>query len=233
MCIKIAVCDDDKQAIDEITKYLQKYPDTEIHKFTSASDAMQDNTKFDVAFLDIETGTEDGFDMAKHITDNNSKCIISFFSIHPEYAIKGYSYNIFRYILKSESEHTKRMLIDETMKEYDRQNRKLFIHPKNKNTSSYVLINDITYLESYGRILIIHTDDEDMEWYNPISKAEQELKKYKFIRCHKSYIVNLTAVKSMKDNSVIVLKNGQQIPIGRKYISDVKWAFAMLRNGGF
>lgn len=151
-----------------------------------------------------------------------------FFSSHPEYAIKGYRYNIFRYILKSEPEQIKNEIIKEVMHEYDRRNAKFEI--KYKNRSLYVFVRDIEYIESRRKEIILHTvNNEEFAFFKQINEMEQEMAAHGFARCHKSYIVNLNCVKSINENKYLRLKSGEDIPIGRKYYSEIRQALALGR----
>ena len=56
-----------------------------------------------------------------------------------------------------------------------------------------------------------------------LSEWEKELQLYGFVRTHKSYLVNIKKVKYIKKE--IYLKNGNQIPIGRVYMQNVKSSY--------
>lgn len=222
MAIKIIICDDVQEFAEEIAEYVRKYPDIEISVFTSAEDVINDNTPYDIAFLDIEIGSNNGFDLATHIYSNNRECIISFFTSFSEYAVKGYSYNIFRYILKTEPTQMKQRLIRDAMQEYARRNKRLKI--QSKNNSTYTPVRDIIYMESFKSTMLVHTFEETISWNKPINEAEEELSVCGFLRCHKSYIVNSEHIKSITDNRFLKLADGSEIPIGRKYKSNVRLA---------
>ena len=226
--IKIAICDDDKNVTEELWNLLGEYSDTEVHIFTSAEEVINNSTAFDIAFLDIEIGNASGFDLATHIHNNNRDCIISFVTSHSEYAVKGYSYNIFRYILKAEPELLKRNLISEVMQEYQRRNKQIKI--QNKGNLRYVPIRDILYMESFKSTVTIHTFRENIRWNKPINEAEEELINCLFVRCHKSFLVHVAYVKSMTENRFISLLDCTDIPVGRKYCKSVKWAIATRRE---
>ena len=220
--IKIAICDDEQNIATELSGYLKEYPNTELYIFTSAEEIINNNNSFDIAFLDIEIGDVSGFDLALHIYNTNKDCIISFVTSHSEYAVKGYRYNIFRYILKAEPEQMKRILIAEVMQEYTRRNKQLKV--QNKGNLRYVPIRDILYIESFKSTVTIHTLSENIRWNKPINEAEEELIDCLFVRCHKSFLVNVEYIKSVIDNRLISMIDNTEIPVGRKYCKGVKWA---------
>lgn len=75
--------------------------------------------------------------------------------------------------------------------------------------------SQITYIESYGHYLVIHTLNSE---YRIREKISDMLKKLpiNFKRIHKSIIVNQTYVHSQQGQELI-LNNGERLPIGRKY----------------
>jgi len=77
---------------------------------------------------------------------------------------------------------------------------------------NYVVINDITLSKQTFR--------------STLSKLADELLVYNIVRCHRSYLVNINAIKSVSGNAQglkLQLKNTEQIiPVSRKYISKIK-----------
>ncbi len=80
---------------------------------------------------------------------------------------------------------------------------------------------DIYYIESLGRKLIIHLQDKEIEIYGKISGLEEELGK-EFYLIHRSYVVNMSKILSYSKNEV-VLQNGDKLPLS-------KYRFEMFRE---
>ncbi|WP_353654920.1 LytTR family DNA-binding domain-containing protein [Clostridium sp. CCUG 7971] len=57
-----------------------------------------------------------------------------------------------------------------------------------------------------------------------LEKIEKDLKQDKFVRCHKSFLVNLSYVENIKSNT-IVLECGEEIPVSRYRHKEVKEKF--------
>ena len=70
----------------------------------------------------------------------------------------------------------------------------------------------------------------EYEYYHTISGLEKELDPHRFILCHRSYIINLKNVKSIKSKTVL-LKNGELIPISPKRNQIVYDAFTRYMAG--
>ena len=63
-----------------------------------------------------------------------------------------------------------------------------------------------------------------------IKVLEEELEDKNFLRCHRSYLVNMSQVETILQNK-IMLKNGNSIPIGRCYKKNLKKYILEMING--
>lgn len=90
-------------------------------------------------------------------------------------------------------------------------------------------IRDITYVEAFGKRLVIHTDSalsgvnaEPVSGYT-LSRILSLIDDPSFVQCHKSYIVNKNHIAQIhKTERQIVLKgSGEKIPVGNKYQADL------------
>lgn len=216
--IKVVICDDEEQHIDELTGYINKYENVEIHSYTEPQSLINSGIVFDIALLDIEMNEYNGFDMAEYIYGMNEFCVMAFYSNHSQYAIKGYKYHIYRYILKDEPAQIKEMLISEIFLEYGRRCKRLAL--KQGNSRIYIQLHDIYYIESLRKLITIHTDTKDIVCHEPLKRLEKEC--IGFIRVHKSFLVNAAKIRSVVTSREIELNNGVVIPIGKRYTDNLK-----------
>ncbi|PKM53198.1 MAG: DNA-binding response regulator, partial [Firmicutes bacterium HGW-Firmicutes-5] len=98
------------------------------------------------------------------------------------------------------------------------------------NEKVFLKSDEILYFESLGRKIKVVTDETEYEYYYTISALEKELDPVRFVLCHRSYIVNLKNVKSIKTKTAI-LKNGVMIPISPKRNQKVYDAFTRYLAG--
>ena len=87
-----------------------------------------------------------------------------------------------------------------------------------------VNLDDIVYLESMGRDTHVVTKTETICGHAKFSDMEQQVPADRFIRCHRSYIINLTEVKDIARYRFLT-KNGIEIPISQLQYTDVKKDF--------
>lgn len=222
--MKIAICDDEKLFVDEMKNRFERIAqgESEIVTFSNTDDIRNNTEKFDIVILDVEINNENGMDLAEYFYRLNKNCLISIFSSYPQYAVDGYKYNIYRYILKQEPDAIKDLLLLETISECKKRNSRLEIRYNNMN--SYVNLNDIKFIESFGRRLTVHTLYADFLWNKPLHELVNELYEYNFMQCHKSYLVNLNYVSSIINDRELLLKDGSTLPIGKKFRYDLKMA---------
>ena len=108
MLVKFAVCDDERDMADLITVKLREYypGECEIKCYVDGASLLTDSRSesFDAFFLDIGMPGLNGMELAGKIRDKNQNVKIIFVTNKDELAYKGYVYNAFRYVRKSNLE---------------------------------------------------------------------------------------------------------------------------------
>jgi len=74
----------------------------------------------------------------------------------------------------------------------------------------------LLFIESLKNYVTYNTNSEKIEVKNSLSEIENNLPKNLFIRIHRSYIVNISSIKSLKYDG-ITLTNEKKLPVGRSY----------------
>jgi two-component system LytT family response regulator len=81
--------------------------------------------------------------------------------------------------------------------------------------------DEIDWIESYGNYLKLHTGRESHLIRGTMQSLEAKLDPEKFVRVHRSTIVNIEKIKEIYPRSNgdqdLVLQNGQQLMLSRKY----------------
>ena len=95
---------------------------------------------------------------------------------------------------------------------------------KSRGVETVVMKNDIVFIESKGRKLTFHITDKDpIEIYEKMDIIQTELDG-RFIRIHKSYLVNMRFISERTNNSVSLF-TGETLPISKANLKDVKMKF--------
>ena len=181
--------------------------------------------RFDIIIIDIIMKNVNGIDATKILRNYGYQGIIIFLTSSSEFALDAFEVEPLNYIMKNEDQENKfKEIFLKAIRqvEYD-ISKKIVIHNKQKNI--IVKLDNIIYIESINKKIIIYRLYEDPEEvYYRLNEILKKIEPFGFIRCHKSYIVNSKYVVSF-NNLQCKLLNESIIPIGRKFSKDFKNKF--------
>uniref|UniRef100_A0A7V4NGQ1 Response regulator transcription factor n=1 Tax=Fervidobacterium pennivorans TaxID=93466 RepID=A0A7V4NGQ1_FERPE len=196
--------------------------------------------KPEIVFLDINLGEHDGFYVLQHI---NHKPYVIFTTAYSEYAVKAFEENAVDYLLKPIKKERLREAIEKVRKLstferanlYDNIQRVKDLAQRLKADKFIVEIGDeivflnvdeIIFLTSEEGETVVVTKDGKMKTKTSLKDCEIKLPYEKFLRVHKSYIVNVEKIRKIIRNYfgslALELSNGDIIPVGRHYKDSIK-----------
>ncbi|GAA0865704.1 LytTR family DNA-binding domain-containing protein [Paraclostridium tenue] len=226
--IRIAICEDEKETQSLIENYLHNILkniniEYEIQKYSLGEELLESNLKeIDILLLDIQMGQINGMDTARKIREVDNKMEIIFITSLIDYVQDGYEVRAYRYLLKPiELEELKKHVLT-CIKEIENKNNYILI--KNKSNTYKIQSNEIKYIEVQKKNMLIHTINKTFDVRYSLEKIEKDLKLGKFVRCHKSFLINLSYVENIKLNTAI-LESGEEVPVSRYRYKDVKEKF--------
>jgi DNA-binding LytR/AlgR family response regulator len=206
-----------------------------INVYSNAIDAInaikQSIEPIHIIFLDIEMPDMDGIDFLNTLKQTDSQIIIV--SAKDKYAITAFEYDVTDYLLKPFSYARFYKAIDKAFKKLDNlitsksfnenstKSEEIFI--KKNATLIKLNLNDILFIEALENYIIINTHDEKYTIHFTMKSIEEKLPPSKFKRIHRSYIVNITKIKGIEENSVIIKtsEGTKLLPIGKSYRDDL------------
>ena len=218
--IKCIIVDDEPLAVSLLENYVEKIPFLEL-VFSSENpiEALEFNRKndADLVFLDIQMPELTGINFMK-IVGNKMKYILT--TAYSEYALEGYDHNIVDYLLKPIS--------------FDRFNKSVLkarerfplaeaievghFFVKSSGHQHRINFDDVLYVESIKDYVNIKTESQEYIVLDTLKSLENQLPA-KFVRVHKSFILNVDKVKSLNSKKIII-NSEQEIPIGEMYRSN-------------
>jgi len=233
--LHFVLCDDNIQILNRLEKtlesiFIRNNIDAEIsYKSSTSEDFLTyiSNNKVDAVILDINLKSAmSGCDIADIIRKKNKDIYIIFLTGHLEYALLAYKYKTFDYLPKPVSderlEETILRLIDD-----------MYVAPKKFikiNNTTIINEDDIDYIKKDGMKLVYCTASKNYETYNSFSKVQGCLPD-NFVRCHKSYIININNIKHLSNNrNTIIFKQNSMCSVGAKYKNEF---LEVLKNGNF
>lgn len=228
MELRIAICDDEPKYRSILHEKIVKDSfennyETTIAEYSCGrelTEAFDEGLAFDVYFLDIqmENGTDDGIRLAKELRSRGENGLIIYVTSFIDYVQTGYEVKAFRYLLKSQIEEKLTDVLGDVRKELVGEE---YLSIKIGGEIIRVSKPRIMFLESNKRRLKLYTDSGDEHcFYGSMDSMQAELGG-RFIRCHRSYMVNMTYIKGWS-SELIELKCGTTIPISRSFAKEVK-----------
>ncbi len=233
--MKIAICDDDIEYINKIESLLEEYRDEkglQISSFNCGEEFLKDidenNKQYDILFLDIEMKEISGLDIAKVLKEKGQNAIVFFVTSYTSYVSDTFTLGAFQFLVKPIEEEIFRKEFERALEEYVGRRKKYLV--RWKGTTRLLDFDEIFYIEVFKKHLYIYTKDKKYECFGKLSDEAEKLKLYKFSRCHQAYIVNLTKIRSV-EKQMLIMENEVVIPIGRKYRKDLNDDFTLYMAG--
>lgn len=226
MILNCWIVDDEPLALSLLESYVQKTSFLKLTgKFSSALSAMKylAKEKVDILFLDIQMPEVNGMDFARLVNDHTRVIFTTAFS---EYALEGYKVSALDYLLKPFSftdflTAAKKALLWFEMTEkktrVDATYESSGIFVKSDYKLLHVLYDDILYIEGLKDYVKIFTGSRSKPVLSLISlkTLEEELPPDRFIRVHRSYIIQKNKILSIKKKCIYI--GEKQIPMGDTY----------------
>jgi len=225
MKIKCIAIDDEPLALQQIAAYIQKLPFLElVGQCSCAFQALEllEKHPVDLMFVDINMPDLNGLEFVKSLTQ---KPILIFTTAYSEYALEGFKVDALDYLLKpfSFAEFSKSAgkaraqfeLMQNAPEKLDGNNDFLFIKSEYKLVR--INFNDILYIEGMKEYVRIHLyGQKPVMTLLSMKSLEEKLPGNKFMRVHRSYIVNLEKVTTV-ERFTIVFDDKHRIPVSENY----------------
>ena len=197
--------------------------------------------KPDLVFLDIQMPKISGFEVVEAIGVEEMPAVI-FVTAYDEFALRAFEVNAVDYLLKPFDQERLKKAVARARREIERQSpagkveeklRRLLkevrseprylkrIPVKSARGTILVLTEEIDWIGSAGHYVELHAGGEKHLIREQLSRLEGKLDPEKFVRIHRSKIVNLDSIKSLhplfNGDHLIILKNGEELNLSRTY----------------
>lgn len=228
--LRCAVVDDSSLQRLSIVKLIKDHQNLKlVAEYNNAIETKNGllDIQVDLIFLDIEMPVLSGFDL---LDDLHNKPQIIFVTGKTKYAFKAFDYDAVDYLHKPISRdrflnavnkalNLHRLKQDGTIPEDDNY---IFVKSNLKNRK--VFLNKLKYIEALGDYVKFVTEKDNFIVLATMKSFESQLPPEKFLRIHKSYIVNLDKIERYNSRNIEIDK--QQIPLSRHKKSDLIQALA-------
>jgi DNA-binding LytR/AlgR family response regulator len=218
MTLNCVVVDDSAIQRLSIVKLVENNPSLNlIAEYSSALETKNGlNThKVDLIFLDIEMPVLNGFELLDVL---NNKPQIIFVTGKTEYAFKAFNYDATDYLHKPINRELFNIAVDKALDQHkltldfdEADGEHIFVKSNLKKHKVY--IKDIKWIEALGDYVKLVTEVNSLVVLSTMKAFEAELPEDKFLRIHKSYIVNLDKIDRFNSKNVEV--GTYEIPLSR------------------
>lgn len=227
--MRIGICDDLQQDRNHLMALIRAYyadrgEAVELYEYESAEELLHHwrDGWLSYLFLDVYMGRLSGMEAARKIRQTDPDCVIVFTTTSPDHAIDSYEVRATDYLLKPfgkrEVESTLRWCEEST----GYAPRELEV-VSNRETRR-IPCREIQYVEVYGKTCLIHTGEEEIPTNRRLSELEAELSQDGFLRCHRSYLVNMSCILRPEERDFLLLDH-TRIPIAVENAAKVKQQF--------
>jgi len=223
MKINTLIIDDEALARQRLVNLVNDVPELElIGECATGKEAISkiNDLEPDVIFLDIQMKDLNGFDVLQKITVDK-KPLVVFVTAYNEYALKAFDFFAFDYLLKpykdnrffKSIENVINYINNKNYSPFDEKINDLLKYVKNNNSTStnyseklpiklgnkisFIDIDDIIYIVASGYYAEIYTNVKKHLLRESLSNLIESLDPYKFIRIHRSTIINLKEIQEL------------------------------------
>lgn len=224
------LCDDNELILSKLSKMLESifiknnlsaqvvYSSTNPEQVL---DFVQKN-EVNVVLLDIDLKSKlTGIEVANIIRKNDKNIYLIFTTGHLEYGLLAYQCKTFDYLSKPITLERLESTINRLFEDISDRPKKFF---KLENKNTVINLDHVQYIEKSGMKLTFYTNQREYKVYSSFNKIIDFLPS-NFVRCHKSYIVNIDKIANIEASTNIVeLENGTCY-IGPKYKNNLMEVF--------
>lgn len=219
--IRLAVCDDEAQSLESAKHMVARWSadrgiPVQILCFNDGDALIEDirSHRTDIILLDIMMPLLHGMDAAREIRDIDQTVKIIFLTASPEFALESYSVKASGYIVKPIPYDQLSQALDDAANDLREEPKSIVL----KTAGGYhkIYYRDIEYIEAQNkRVAFSLRSGQSLMVPEPLYSFEDRLSVQDgFFKCHRSYIVSLSSVRSLSAGEII-LESGRRIPIAR------------------
>ena len=209
------IIDQDLENLEILKKLIEKQTSFSVlscfDNFIDSKHSLNSNN-IDVVFISFSLPEFDPFVFLDSI---NSDSKIVFISNQTEHAFKSFQYNTLDYIeypLNEEKIQKIEMKFQKLFNNSDKKS-KTYLYIKSNLKKRKVYTKDIKWVEALGDYVKVVTSNSNIIVLSSLRNFEKKLPVNKFLRIHKSYIINLDRIDNLSNKTVEIESN--LIPVSR------------------
>lgn len=220
--LEIAIVEDEKDAYQTLTSYLEKCKDEfdiefNIKWYTDAVTFLNKYSKScQLVFMDIDLPGLNGMDATKRLREIDEQVCVVFVTNLAQYAVNGYAVSAFDFIVKPLSYSDFYMKFKRVMSSFAlKTSKSLWV--VTRNGKFRIEADQITYVEVMKHEISYNmANGKKITFSGTLKKVQEELKGLPFVLCNRCYLVNLTYIKEVRGDNVYIGNDVLQISLSKK-----------------
>jgi DNA-binding LytR/AlgR family response regulator len=221
--MRCIIVDDDKVFVRILQELINKFDYLELTESFADAEAAKSFLKdedVDLIFLDVEFPGESGMDLIQYLNKNTQVILVTG---KEKYAVEAFEYNVVDYLVKPISADRFNRAVKKAKEYYDLKSslqinkNRLFM--KENNAYHNVLADDVLFVEALGDYVVVNTRNKKYTLLTTMKQIEQKLPEQKFMRVHRSYIINIDHVETFDGGLMVIDK--KLISVGKSYKKNI------------
>ncbi len=229
--LRCLVVDDDPMSVQIVLNCIANTPFlTAAGSFTNPIEAAEHlrTNPVDLLFLDVEMPVLSGLDLLRTlqhqplvvlITSSKDYAVAAFEQAVVDYLVKPVSYPRFLQAAQKALDVAERAAAaaNDAIETVAPDADYTFVKVDTKLVR--VNFDDVRYVEALGDYVHVVTGQSKLIVYSTMKAVEEKFPTSRFVRVHRSFIVNFSRIQALEDNAVVV--EGKHIPVGQTYLREV------------
>jgi two-component system response regulator LytT len=198
--VKVVLVDDEAPARSELRHLLGAHPQVEVvGEATSAAEALGLAGECDALFLDVEMPGASGIDAARLVRGRTEPPAIVFVTAHAAYAVDAFAVEAFDYLLKPIDPERLARVVERLLARVAPEARTARKIPVVAGSRTELIDQDeVQFIQAEGDYSRVHVHDRSYLATASLRELEEALPGDRFMRIHRSTIVNLAKVAAVR-----------------------------------
>ena len=212
--MRIVFCDDEPLILARLQKYVQEFfrslggTQPEFAAYESGDLLIQNETRVDIAFLDVEMPGVSGIHIGAKLKERNLQIKIFIVTAYPDYLDEAMRFQVFRYLSKPIDKNRLFRNLKDAVYAYNIESHE---YPISTNDGIFIRrAEEIVCVETVQRKVLVHTVDGQFLSNKNIEYWRQTLNLPCFYSTHRSFVINMRFVYSINKDTIILKYSGKE-----------------------